>query len=209
MRLTCAALAVLAFPFAGNAEPLEPTPGYFLGCDAEGNPIFCYVAAAGFTWAISGDRAVSELFDQLAALPLLEPVVISGSYETLNDSSADLDLTGLTRPGEDLYVGNLRAMQGRWQPKGEETPFEVEIAGLDWIELVQAEVAADFSISVGEACADGVVPGGMAISLYRYGDDPGADACWQLEYIDDATMTLRDFMGDQGQVEFTHLPSSY
>mgnify|MGYP000370206957 CR=1 FL=1 len=39
-----------------------------------------------------------------------------------------------------------------------------------------------------------------------WNDDPAADACWQLEYIDDGSMTLRDVMGDQGQVEFTRLP---
>lgn len=207
MRLLPALALFLASP--ALAEPLEPTPGYAIGCDAEGSPIFCYVNAAGFNWAISQETAAEGLFDRLRSLPMLEPVIISGEFQALNDSSADLVLTGLDQPaGEDLYVGNLRAMQGEWQPLGEEAPFSVTISGMDWQEMLNGELADSFMISAGPACADGVEPGGMAISLYRYGDDPGADACWQLEFIDEATMTLRDFMGEQGQVEFTRLPLS-
>jgi hypothetical protein len=62
-------------------------------------------------------------------------------------------------------------------------------------------------MTVGEDCGSGVRPGnGMAITLYRYGDDPGDDACWRLEYVDDATLELRDFKGDQGAVTFARLP---
>ena len=63
-----------------------------------------------------------------------------------------------------------------------------------------------FMMSVGEYCGDGTFPGnGMVISLYRYGDDPGDDACWRLEYVDEATLELRDFKGDQGAVTFTRM----
>lgn len=192
-----------------KADPLEPTRGYFIGCDAEGSPVFCYVNAAGFNWAVSQDTTEAALFDQLQALPWLEPVEISGDFVALADSSADLVLTGLTLPAEeDLYVGNLRAMQGVWQPKGEEAPFTVEIAGMDWLENDNAELSGAYMISVGETCADGVAPGGMAISLYRYGDDPEADACWQLEAIEGDSMILRDFKGSKGQVEFLRLPDA-
>lgn len=201
----CLVACALALP--ARAEPLEPTDGYFLGCDAEGSPIFCYVNAAGFNWAISQDTADPGLFDRLQTLPMLEPVIISGDYAELADSSADLRLTGLDQPAdEDLYIGNLRAMQGIWQPVGEEAPFSVEISGLDWLEQMNGELSDSFLMSVGTSCADGVVPGGMAISLYRYGDGPEADACWQVEYIDDQTMRLRDVMGEQGQVAFSLLP---
>lgn len=203
-------MAFLACAFAqpAAAEPLEPSRGYFIGCDAEGSPVFCYVNAAGFNWAISQATADKGLFDRLQSLPMLEPVIIAGTYAALNDSSADLTLTGLDLPAEeDLYIGNLRALQGVWQPVGEEAPFSIEISGMDWLEQVNGELSDSFLISVGETCAGGVVPGGMAISLYRYGDGPEADACWQLEYIDDTTMSLRDFMGEQGQVEFTRPPA--
>lgn len=199
-------LAALLVGAPAVAETLEPTQGYFIGCDAEGSPIFCYVNAAGFNWAIAQSGTVPELFDQLQTLPFLEPVIITGDYAALDDSSADLVLTGLEQPGEeDINIGNLRAMQGKWKPVGEENPFAVEIIGMDWLELINDTLETSNMMSVGLTCADGVEPGGMAINLYRYGDDPGADACWQMEYIDDNTMTLRDFMGDQGQVEFTRL----
>ena len=206
MRLLFASVLVLAaFPLL--AESLPPTPGYFLGCDAETSPAACYVNAAGITWALSSEAAEEGLFDTLQALPLLEPVILSGEYAELGDSFADLTLTGVELPAdEDLYVGNLRAMQGDWQPVGEEAPFAVTVVGLDWQEKVNGKPGETYMISAGLACADGVEPGGMAISLYRYGDDPAADACWQLDYIDDGSMALRNVMGDQGQVEFTRLP---
>lgn len=203
------AFAMTLFANPAFAESLEPTAGYFIGCDAEGSPHYCYVNAAGINWAISQDTAATGLFDRLEALPMLEPVIISGSYGALADSSADLTLEALETPaGEDLYLGNLRAMQGEWQPVGEEAPFSVMITGTDWLEMMNGDLDSALMLSVGTACADGVEPGGMAINLYRYGDDPAADACWQLEFIDDKTMILRDFMGEQGQVEFTRLPES-
>lgn len=193
-------------PAPALAETLDPTPGYFIGCDAEGSPIFCYVNAAGINWAISPDTAAEGLYARLEALPMLEPVIISGEYGALADSSADLTLGALDQPsGEDQYVGNLRALQGEWKPQDEVAPFSIFITGMDWLEMMHGDMDAAFMMSVGTACADGVEPGGMAISLYRYGDDPAADACWQLEFIDDTTMTLRDIMGEQGQVEFSRL----
>lgn len=204
---SCLALT-LAAP-AAEAERLEPTPGYFIGCDAEAVPAICYFNAAGFNWAVSQANAPADLFDLLTSLPMLEPVTIAGDYAELADSSADLALTGLSLPDEeDINIGNLRAMQGEWQPNGEEAPFSILIVGMDWLEMVNGEMEGAFMIAVGPACADGVEPGGMAISLYLYGDDPAADACWQLEYIDDTTMNLRDVMGAQGQVAFTRLPPS-
>lgn len=206
MRLLFASVFVVAaFPLV--AETLPPTPGYFLGCEGGAGPAACYVNAAGITWGIASETTDAGLYNALQALPLLEPVILSGDYGELGDSSADLTLTGLEMPAEeDLYVGNLRAMQGDWQPVDEEAPFAISISGLDWQEMIAGEPGETFMISADLACADGVEPGGMAINLYRYGDDPAADACWQLEYIDEASMTLRDIQGDQGQVEFTRLP---
>lgn len=203
------ALALLCCASPALAEPLEPTQGYFIGCDAEGSPIFCYVNAVGINWAIGQDTVAPELFARLSGLEMLAPVVISGDYVALADSSADLTLAALDLPTEeDPFVGNLRAMQGDWKPDGEEAPFSITITGMDWLEMADGALDGAFMMSAGLACADGVEPGGMAISLYRYGDDPAADACWQLEYIDDQTMTLRDRTGDQGQVSFTRLPTA-
>lgn len=55
------------------------------------------------------------------------------------------------------------------------------------------------------ACADGVAAEGMTLSLYRYGDDPAEDACWQVVALDETTMVLRDRIGDQGDVPFTRV----
>jgi hypothetical protein len=123
------------------------------------------------------------------------------------DSSAMIVLTSAKAEPDDIHEGNLRAMQGKWQPDGEETPFYIEVNGMDWTEVVQEEVGDVFLMSFGEACGNGILPGnGLAITLYRYGDDPEDDACWRLEYIDDTTMELRDFKADQGAVTFTRLP---
>jgi len=206
MRLLFASICVVgASPVL--AETLLPTPGYVLGCEGETGAAACYVNAAGITWVLAAETTDAGSYGTLQALPLLEPVILSGDYAELGDSFADLQLTGLDMPvEEDLYVGNLRGMQGDWQPVGEEAPFSITIAGLDWQEKMNDKPGETYMISAGLACADGVEPGGMAITLYRYGDDPAADACWQLEYIDEGSMALRDIMGDQGQVEFTRLP---
>ncbi len=193
-----------ALPLAlGLAAPVLAEPisdrGYTVGCSDDG----CVIQASGFSFFVAYGGGSDEIKDMLVALPPVSAVAFEGEMSNMGDSSADLILSALTPVPDDLYEGNLQAMQGDWTPMGEETPFVVRIAGLDWEEQVNGEFADAFAMSVGEACADGVVPGGMAINLYRYGDDPAADACWQLEYIEGDTMVLRDFKGDQGQVEFS------
>lgn len=76
---------------------------------------------------------------------------------------------------------------------------------MDWNEIVMDEVEARFMISVGTACADGTEYKGSVLNLYRYGDDPAADACWLLEYVDDRTLTLRNVGGGGEAVEFDRI----
>jgi hypothetical protein len=192
----CMASAAMADPFADQ--------GYAVGCDAEGSPIACYIVASGFNLAVMQDGGTPpDVFDALQGLPVLTAVSFSGRIGEMGDSSAEVVLDSLTMVPDDLYEGNLSAMQGRWRPVGEETPFFIEIAGMDWLEVAQDEVVGAYLMSVGELCGDGTLPGnGMAISLYRYGDDPADDACWRLEYVDETTLELRDFKGEQGAVTF-------
>lgn len=198
----CGAMVGLA-AVAAWAEPIAES-GYAVGCDDEGLPVACYIAAAGFTLTVMQDGGTPpDLFERLQQLDPVTAVRFTGDLGEMGDSSATVVLDDLQVQADDLYEGNLRAMQGRWSPVGEETPFVIEISGLDWLEMVQDELATAFQMVVGEACGDGILPGnGMVIALYRYGDDPGDDACWRVEYVDEATLELRDFKGDQGLVAF-------
>lgn len=207
VRVICGAICGAVVGLAAVAAWAEPISenGYAVGCDAQSAPVVCTIAAAGFNLAIQQEGGTApDLFARLQRMDPVTAVRFAGDLGEMGDSSATVVLTALEPRGDDLYEGNLRAMQGRWQPVGEATPFVVEIVGLDWLEVVQDEVAGAFQMVVGEACGDGILPGnGMVIALYRYGDDPGDDACWRVEYVDEATLELRDFKGDQGLVSFT------
>lgn len=183
------------------AEPLDVT-GYFTGCDAEGDPIYCYVTAQGANFLISSDGgAPAEVFAALEALPVATAVRLQGSFEFVGDVTAEAAVTGFTRVADDPYEGNLQAMQGAWTPVGEATPFRIEILGLDWVEFTQDELTDSFMMSPGAVCAHGIDPGGgMAVSLYRYGDDPEDDGCWLVEAVEGDSLILRDFKGEQGQI---------
>lgn len=196
VRLSVIVLGLsLAVPLSAVAqEPFEGT-GYFITCGEEG----CFLNAAGFDLFVAPDQGAALLAD----LPMLAAVEVTGTLSEMGDSSATLALEAVERVADDLYEGNLQALQGEWRPVGEENPFTIGIYGMEWNEIIMGEVQDRFMMSVGEACADGTVHPGMVISLYRYGDDPGADACWLLEYIDDGSMTLRNVGGDGGAVEFT------
>lgn len=197
------------FLYVANAAMADPFAdhGYAVGCDAEGSPEACYIVTSGFNLAVMQDGGTPpEVFDALQGLPFLTAVRFSGRIGEMGDSSAEVVLDRLTLVPDDLYEGNLRAMQGRWQPAGEATPFFIEIAGMDWLEIAQDEVVGAYMMVVGEVCGDGTLPGnGMAISLYRYGDDPADDACWRLDYVDESTLELRDFKGAQGAVTFNRV----
>ena len=187
-------LALVAPVCALAQEPFEGS-GYFITCGEEG----CFLNVAGFDLFVAPDQGAALLAD----LPMLAAVDVTGTLSEMGDSSAALALTSVERVADDLYEGNLLAMQGDWRPVGEENPFTIGIYGMEWNEIILDEVQDRFMMSVGDACADGTVQAGMVVNLYRYGDDPGADACWLVEYIDDGRMTLRNVGGDGGAVDFT------
>lgn len=189
---------------AAQAEPLDET-GYFTGCfldDASGADV-CEVVASGFRFYASPDGGSDPAVMQaLMDLPMLSAVTITGEILSMGDLTAEVRLQSVTPVADDLLQGTVQAIQGDWRPEGEETPFYITINGLDWTEM-QDEPLASYLISAGTTCADGVEPGGPALVLYEMGGSPDAAACWQVEYVDDKTLQLRDFMGDQGQVVFT------
>ena len=196
----CLVLALL--PLAAQAEPVS-LRGYFTGCDPEGEPVYCYVTAAGMGLAVSPDTATPpELYDQLAALPMLAPVEVAGDLTEMGDSTAELALTSLRPVPDDPYVATLQALQGDWQPEGEETPVTFTIDALDWLEFQDDELQDSLQITPGAACADGRPRDGMVLSLYRYGDDPGEDACWRVVSAEADRIVLQDEAGAQGQVTF-------
>lgn len=185
---------VAVLPFSACAQEVFEGRGYFIACGEEG----CFLNAAGFDLFVAGDQGAQMLAD----LPMLAAVELRGTLSDMGDSSAALALQSVERVTDDLYEGNLQAMQGDWRPVGEENPFTIGIYGMDWTELLMEEEQDRFMMSVGDGCADGMLYQGMAIGLYRYGDDPAEDACWGMEYIDDARMSLRDLTGDFGVVDF-------
>lgn len=206
MRASALCFLVLS---AGSAmaEPMADR-GYLITCTDEVIAPNCLVVSRGFNLLVHPDGGTDpDVFATLQAMPELSALSFEGELGEMGDSSATIVLSSAKAEPDDLYEGNLRAMQGKWQPDGEETPFYIEIDGMDWIEVVQDEVADSFLMVFAEECGNGILPGnGLAITLYRYGDDPEDDACWRMEYIDDTTMELRDFKGDQDAVTFTRLP---
>lgn len=194
LSLVVFGLVGLAAPPVLAQEPFEGQ-GYFVACGDEG----CFVNAAGYDLFVAQDQGAAMLAD----LPMLAAVKVTGTLSDIGDATAALSLETVERVADDLYEGNLQAMQGDWRPVGEDTPFTIGIYGMDWTEIILDEVQDRFMMSVGEACADGTVHPGMVIGLYRYGDDPGADACWLMEYIDDGRMTLRNVGGGGEAVDFT------
>lgn len=192
---------LLATVWSGAAQAQESFSGtgYLLSCGEEG----CFINAAGFNlFAPEGQGPLDALRD----LPMMTAVQLDGSLSEIGDSSATITLTSAAPIADDIYEGNLQAMQGSWRPDGEENPFYIAIAGMDWIEVLGESEETSYMMSVGEYCGDGTFPGnGMVISLYRYGDDPGDDACWRLEYVDETTLELRDFKGEQGAVTFSRM----
>lgn len=206
--LTLALLGPAALGLCGPAlaEPLSEV-GYFLGCDMESQPAQCVVNASGANFLITeGSGTPPEVFAGFKDMVAVTAVHLEGSFEFVGDVTVEAVLTAMTPAPDDLYEGNLRAMQGRWSPAGDDSAFIMEINGLDWIELSSDQVTDSYMMMPGAECASGIAPGGgMAITLYRYGDDPEDDGCWLLEFVDDISLTLRDFKGDKGQMDFTRM----
>ena len=193
-------LAVLA-PGAALADPIAED-GWLTACD----PVSCLIETGGFALIVQAGQGTPEaVMAFLSGLPPVSAIRFEGEILNMGDSTAELVLTSAA-PVDNIHEGNLQALQGDWAPVGEETPFEIRIFGLEWQEWQGDEQQGAFAMVVGDSCGNGIVPGaGTVISLYRLGDDPEDDGCWQVEYVDDRSLTLRDFKGDQGQVELARV----
>lgn len=195
MRFWGVAAGMLALvPVLTSGQEVFEGRGYFIACGDEG----CFLNAAGLDLFVANVEGAGMLAD----LPMLTAVDVQGILSDIGDSSATLSLMSVARAVDDPYEGNLQSMQGDWRPLGEDNPFTIGIYGMDWTEFLMEEEQDRFMMAVGDACADGTTHRGMVINLYRYGDDPAADACWLLDYIDDGAMVLRDLSGDFGTVDF-------
>lgn len=179
---------------AGAQEQYEG-PAYLIGCADDG----CALNAAGFNLFAPADGAG---FDTLRTLDPVTAVGISGSLSDMGDSSATIRLTAASRIENDPYEATLRQMQGNWRPRGDAMPFSINIVGLDWTELPNGEIGDSYLISPGSTCPDAAMTPGMVFSLYLYGGDPEADACWQVEFVDAQTLSLRDASGGGRFVDF-------
>lgn len=187
------------------ADPIAEE-GWLTACDMEAVPVACLIEAGGFALIVqAGQGTPEQVIGFLSGLPPVSAIRFDGEILNMGDSTAELVLSSAARV-DNVNEGNLQALQGDWTPEGEETPFQIRIFGLEWQEWQGDDQQAAFAMVVGDTCGNGIVPGaGTVISLYRLGDDPEDDGCWQVEYIDDRSLTLRDFKGDQGQVAFTRV----
>jgi hypothetical protein len=196
-HLWAVALGLIPLTVPALAEPVNER-GYFVGCDGAD----CLLVASGFRFYVRDDGTMGA--DLLAGLDPMTAVTFVGDMLSMGDISAELDLTEVALVPDDLLQDTLRALQGDWHPDGEDTPYFIRIIGLEWQEITPPdEVNGAYLISVGTTCANGVEPGGPALVLHALGGDPDAAACWQVQYIDDTTLELRDFMGDWGLVTYT------
>jgi len=198
-----ACLAACAFVGSARAEAIVEQ-GYFVGCDADWT---CLFVASGFRFYVRDDGTTDPaMIDELAAWEPMTAMAFEGEILSMGDISAEFSLTALAPVEDDLLQDTLRALQGDWQPDGEETPFFVRIEGLEWQDVTPPdEVQAAYLISAGISCADGMEPGGPTLVLYQLGGDPEAVACWLVQYVSDTVLELQDVQGDWGLVTYTRL----
>ena len=190
------AVLFVAWAMPALADPIDDK-GWLISCDDAGFRI----DSGGFAlWTTpQSDPAAIQA---LNALPSVSAISFAGDLTNMSDANADLTLTKAAHI-DDPNEGNLQAMQGDWAPKGEEGQYFIRIVGLEWQEWQDGEMQANFAMTVGDTCATGITPGGgTVISLYRMGDDPDPDGCWQIEAITEQDLDLRDFQGQAGQVDY-------
>ena len=193
-------------PVMAAADPIAED-GWLTACNLDSTPGVCLIESGGFGLLVQqGQGTPDEVLTYLAGLPPITAIHFEGEIVNMGDSTAELVVTTAATV-DNIHQGNLQALQGDWAPVNAETPLQVRIFGLEWQEWYGNEKLDAFAMVVGDTCGNGITPGaGTVLSLYRLGDDPEDDGCWQIEYIDDQTLTLRDFKGEQGQVEFTRIP---
>jgi hypothetical protein len=177
------------------ADDINDT-GWKISCDDAG----CQIAAGGYALWTTSDSDPAAL-QALQSLPDMSAVNFLGTLQNMGDSTADVTLLFVER-ADNINEGNLQFMQGDWKPVGEGTPYFIRIIGMEFQEWASGEMAANFTMTAGDSCADGTAYQGTVISLYRLGDDPDADGCWSVEYVDEQSLSMRDLYGDWGVVDY-------
>jgi hypothetical protein len=200
MKRWAITLGALMLPVCAAAETIEGT-GWRTAC----NDAFCEIVSQGFILSVvDGGGTPPEIMRKLRRMADMTSVQIAGEISNMGDMTADLVLTSM-QAADDVNEGNLQFMQGDWAPVGEEGHYFVRITGLYYQEWSDGEMSMNALMSVGDSCANGTQYRGTVISLYPVGGDPSEIACWGVDYVDEETLELRDYVGEWGLVEYARV----
>jgi hypothetical protein len=174
-------------------EPFS-SKGYTQGCGViEGAGQACSVVSLGTIFiAYDGGETSSEVMAMLRALPQSSAVTIEGDILSFGDITAEVAFSNVIRIADDLEEETIQALSGIWTIT-DLLGQRVQIDGSIWTDFDGQEKVDSYVVSYGPACADGVEPGGVAMVLTKMGGDPGlAGECYQVEYIGNDVLTLRE-----------------
>jgi len=178
------AAPAFAFEPGTHGEPTEET-GYFVACNAGEGGNACEIHARGAVFMAYGDGpSEPDALDALTELEQGTPVKFSGDMISMGDVTVDFALNAVEVNRDDDLGPLVQGMQGTWFKNGK----EITITGLEWLE---PEVA-DYLISLGTACADGVERGTIHFNLYQMGGDPFSSICLKLMDATEAQVILKD-----------------
>ncbi len=178
------AAPAFAFEPGTHGEPTEET-GYFVACNTGEGGSACEIHARGAVFmAYSEGSSEPQAMDALAELPQGAPIKFTADMISMGDVTVEMALNTVAPYPDDPNAALVQGLQGTWSKDGK----DIVITGLEWLE---PEVA-DYLISLGSACSDGVELGAMHLSLYQMGGDPFSSICLELVEQTDVKVTLRD-----------------
>ena len=178
------AAPAFAFDPGTHGEPTDET-GYFVACNTGETGDACEIHARGAVFmAYSDGPSEPEAMAALAELEQGTPVKFSGDMISMGDVTVDFALNTVEVNRDDDMGPLVQGLQGTWFKDGK----EVTITGLEWLE----PGVADYLISLGTGCSDGVERGTIHFSLYQMGGDPFSSICLKLMDATRAKVTFRD-----------------
>lgn len=173
-----------AFDAGSLGEPTDET-GYVAGCDNLDQGGTCEIHARGAIFlALADGPSDPDAMQALAAMARGAPVRFTADMLSIGDVTVEMALNTVEPNPDDPQAALVQGLQGTWSKDGK----DITITGLEWLE---PEVA-DYLISLGTACSDGVERGAMHLSLYQMGGDPFSSICLELVEQTDAKVVLRD-----------------
>lgn len=190
MRFAAALILIaspgFAFEPGTHGEPMEEE-GYFVGCvTGEEGGSACEIHARGAVFmAYSEGPSEPEAMNALAEMWQGTAVRFTGDMISMGDVTVDFALNTAVENPDDPLAQVVSGLQGKWKKDGQTI---VKIIGLEWAE----EEVADYLISMGTACADGVERGNLHFSLYQMGGDPFSSICLELVTRDSERIEFRD-----------------